>query len=95
MVKAPGPGKKSSTKPKAKSPKPPIMLMIRWLVAMTRALVPGDSAALAATLAQLLGSPDIAAKLAVAARQRVAEFDSRALLPRHVELLRSLTATPR
>ena len=56
---------------------------------------PGDSAALAATLAQLLGSPEIAAKLAVAARQRVAEFDSRALLPRHVELLRSLTATPR
>lgn len=52
---------------------------------------PGDSAALAAALQRLLGSPETAQSFARAARARVvAEFDSRLLLPRHATLARSL-----
>lgn len=54
-------------------------------------LVPaGNSAALAGVLQRLLGSPEIATELAAAARRRVDEFDSQALLPHHVALARTL-----
>ncbi|MEJ1971468.1 MAG: glycosyltransferase family 4 protein [Lacunisphaera sp.] len=53
-------------------------------------VAPGDSAALAAALRQLLASPETGANLARQARARVPEFDLNAVLPRHVELLRAL-----
>jgi glycosyltransferase involved in cell wall biosynthesis len=57
-------------------------------------LVPaGDTAALAAALAELLAAPERGAALAAAARARVvAEFDSRVLLPRHLALACELAA---
>ena len=51
---------------------------------------PGDSAALAAILQRLLAQPAEAAALGAAARQRVPEFDSATLLPRHLALAHTL-----
>ncbi|AOS44964.1 Putative teichuronic acid biosynthesis glycosyltransferase TuaC [Lacunisphaera limnophila] len=52
---------------------------------------PGDSAALAAGLQQLLASPATGRDYGAAARTRVAaEYDSAVLLPRHLTLARSL-----
>lgn len=54
-------------------------------------VAPGDSAALASALARVLGNPDLARKLSAAARARVAEFDLRIVVPRHLELARTLS----
>ncbi|HEX2862274.1 MAG TPA: glycosyltransferase family 4 protein [Lacunisphaera sp.] len=56
-----------------------------------RLVPPGDTAALAAAMQDLLASPDTARTLALQARARVAaEYDSRILLPRHCALARTL-----
>ena len=57
-------------------------------------LVPaGDTTALAAALAELLGEPARGTALAAAARTRVvAEFDAKVLLPRHLALACELAA---
>jgi len=59
-------------------------------------LVPaGDTAALASGLRRLLAEPATARRFAQHARARVAaEFASRIVLPRHVELARALAAAP-
>jgi glycosyltransferase involved in cell wall biosynthesis len=53
---------------------------------------PGDTAALASAMQRLLADPTMGQHLAQAARIRVADFDSKALLPRHAALALSLTA---
>jgi glycosyltransferase involved in cell wall biosynthesis len=51
---------------------------------------PGDSAALANALRRLLAAPSLAGELAARAHERVLEFDSRVLLPRHLAMTREL-----
>jgi glycosyltransferase involved in cell wall biosynthesis len=53
-------------------------------------VLPGDSAALAAALQQVLATPEISANLASQARARVGEFALQAVLPRHLALARTL-----
>jgi glycosyltransferase involved in cell wall biosynthesis len=54
---------------------------------------PGDSSALAGTLAKVLGDPMLAGELARRARARVAaEYDSAQLLPRHAALAAAVAA---
>jgi glycosyltransferase involved in cell wall biosynthesis len=56
---------------------------------------PGDSAALAAGLARLLGDPEAGATLGARARARVGDFAAATLLPRHATLAARVGRAPR